>query len=141
MSTLDALEEAGCDPVFAETISTRIKVRPEFTKALDFARTIKTAVPHQRVIRPLPRATRSTSPPTPAGDSPRTWNCSLTFDLAGLLMYRMTHPSRAATVPVESAGRRYLGDGHIPDNRPLSGTSTRVRRAPPIRLLASGNTW
>ncbi|MEV4250924.1 hypothetical protein AB0J63_46995 [Streptosporangium canum] len=41
----------------------------------------------------------------------------------------------------EPAGRRYLGDGHVPDNRPLSGTSTRVRRAPPIRLLASGNTW
>ncbi|WP_438319584.1 recombinase family protein (plasmid) [Streptomyces sp. HUAS TT3] len=28
----------------------RIKVRPEFTRALDFARTIKKAVPHQRVI-------------------------------------------------------------------------------------------
>ncbi|MFE0601651.1 recombinase family protein [Streptomyces sp. NPDC058892] len=49
-SQLDALQEAGCDPVFSEKISTRIKVRPEFTKAMDFARTIKTAVPHQRVI-------------------------------------------------------------------------------------------
>ena len=35
---------------FSEKISTRIKVRPEFAKAMDFARTIKTAVPHQRVI-------------------------------------------------------------------------------------------
>jgi DNA invertase Pin-like site-specific DNA recombinase len=49
-SQLDALNEAGCDPVFSEKISTRIKVRPEFTKAMDFARTIKKAVPHQRVI-------------------------------------------------------------------------------------------
>jgi DNA invertase Pin-like site-specific DNA recombinase len=36
--------------VFSEEISTRIKVRPEFVKAMDFARTIKKAVPHQRVI-------------------------------------------------------------------------------------------
>ncbi|WP_200262021.1 recombinase family protein [Streptomyces sp. HSG2] len=49
-SQLDALAEAGCDPVFSEKISTRVKVRPEFVKALDFARTIKKAVPHQRVV-------------------------------------------------------------------------------------------
>ncbi|RPE37606.1 DNA invertase Pin-like site-specific DNA recombinase [Streptomyces sp. Ag109_O5-1] len=49
-SQLDAPEEAGCDPVFSEKISTRVKVRPEFVKAMDFARTIKKAVPHQRVI-------------------------------------------------------------------------------------------
>ena len=49
-SQLDALQEAGCDPVFSEKISTRAKVRPEFVKAMDFARTIKKAVPHQRVI-------------------------------------------------------------------------------------------
>ncbi|MFE7244781.1 hypothetical protein [Streptomyces sp. NPDC057580] len=36
--------------MFSEKISTRIKVRPEFVKAMDFARTIKKAVPHQRVI-------------------------------------------------------------------------------------------
>jgi DNA invertase Pin-like site-specific DNA recombinase len=49
-SQLDALAAAGCHPVFSEKISTRVKVRPEFTRALDFARTIKGAVPHQRVI-------------------------------------------------------------------------------------------
>ncbi|WP_424534314.1 recombinase family protein [Sphaerisporangium viridialbum] len=49
-SQLDALAEAGCDPVFSEKISTRVKARPEFVKAMDFARTIKNAVPHQRVI-------------------------------------------------------------------------------------------
>ncbi|MEU3279766.1 recombinase family protein [Streptomyces antibioticus] len=49
-SQLDALAEAGCDPVFSEKTSTRINVRPEFVKAMDFARTIKKAVPHQRVI-------------------------------------------------------------------------------------------
>ncbi|MER5321243.1 recombinase family protein [Streptosporangium roseum] len=49
-SQLDALREAGCEPIFSEKISTRIKTRPEFTKAMDYARTIKQAVPHQRVI-------------------------------------------------------------------------------------------
>ena len=49
-SQLDALQEAGCDPVFSEKISTRIKVRPEFVNAMEFARTIKKAVPRQRVV-------------------------------------------------------------------------------------------
>lgn len=49
-SQLDALAEAGCEPVFSEKISTRVKVRPEFTQAMAYARTIKQAVPHQRVI-------------------------------------------------------------------------------------------
>ncbi|WP_251061749.1 recombinase family protein [Streptomyces sp. ISL-100] len=49
-SQLDALNEAGCEPVFSEKISTRIKVRPEFVKALAYAQNIKKAVPHQRVI-------------------------------------------------------------------------------------------
>ncbi|MGP3925953.1 recombinase family protein [Streptomyces sp. 8N616] len=49
-SRLDALHEAGGDPIFSERISTRIKVRPEFVTAMDFARAIKKAVPHQRVI-------------------------------------------------------------------------------------------
>jgi DNA invertase Pin-like site-specific DNA recombinase len=49
-SQLDALKAAGCEPVFAEKISTRIKVRPKFAQAMDYARTIKQAVPHQRVI-------------------------------------------------------------------------------------------
>jgi DNA invertase Pin-like site-specific DNA recombinase len=49
-SQLDALAEAGCDPVFSENISSRVKVRPVFVKAMDFARVIKKAVPHQRVV-------------------------------------------------------------------------------------------
>jgi DNA invertase Pin-like site-specific DNA recombinase len=49
-SQLDALKQAGCEPIFAEKISTRIKVRPEFIKAMNYARSIKQAVPHQRVI-------------------------------------------------------------------------------------------
>nr|WP_217709079.1 recombinase family protein [Nonomuraea rhodomycinica] len=53
-SQLDALAAAGCEPVFSEKISTRIKEQPEFTKAMDFARTIKAAVPHQRVIFTVP---------------------------------------------------------------------------------------
>ncbi|MBV7697325.1 recombinase family protein [Streptomyces sp. TRM70350] len=49
-SRLDALGEAGCGPVVAEKISTRGMARPEFVKAMDFARTIRKAVPHQRVM-------------------------------------------------------------------------------------------
>lgn len=49
-SQLDALRAAACDPVLSEKISSRIKVRPEFVKAMDYVLTIKTAVPHQRVI-------------------------------------------------------------------------------------------
>jgi DNA invertase Pin-like site-specific DNA recombinase len=44
------LAEVGCDRVFSEKISTRVKVRPEFIAAMEYATTIKTAVPHQRVI-------------------------------------------------------------------------------------------
>lgn len=40
-SQLDALAEAGCDPVFSEKISTRIKVRPEFVKAMDYGRSTR----------------------------------------------------------------------------------------------------
>ncbi|MFE4960468.1 recombinase family protein [Streptomyces sp. NPDC056653] len=40
-SQLDALQEAGCDPVFSEKSSTRVGARPEFVKAMDFARTIR----------------------------------------------------------------------------------------------------
>ena len=40
----------ACQNIESREISTRVKVRPEFVKALDFARTIKKAVPHQRVI-------------------------------------------------------------------------------------------
>jgi DNA invertase Pin-like site-specific DNA recombinase len=36
--------------VFSERISTRVKIRPEFVKAMDLARTIKKTLPHQRVI-------------------------------------------------------------------------------------------
>jgi hypothetical protein len=49
-SQLEALKAAGREPVFAEKISTRIKVRPQFAQALEYARTIKSAVPHQWVI-------------------------------------------------------------------------------------------
>ncbi|MEV4021081.1 recombinase family protein [Nonomuraea angiospora] len=44
------MRQVGGDPIFSEKISTRIKARPEFGKAMDYARTIKQAVPHERVI-------------------------------------------------------------------------------------------
>lgn len=49
-SQLDALERAHCTRVFSEKISTRIKVRPEFEKALALAHEIKQAAPDQQVI-------------------------------------------------------------------------------------------
>ncbi len=49
-SQLDALERAHCTRVFSEKISTRIKVRPEFAKALTLAQEIKQAAPGQQVI-------------------------------------------------------------------------------------------
>ena len=45
-----ALEAAQCKRIFAEKISTRIKVRPELEKALNLARDIKQAAPDQPVI-------------------------------------------------------------------------------------------
>ena len=46
---IDALERANCKRVFSEKISSRIKVRPEFEKALALARDIKQAAPGQPV--------------------------------------------------------------------------------------------
>ncbi|MDJ0464243.1 recombinase family protein [Streptomyces sp. H27-C3] len=51
-SQLDALAEHGIprDKIFAEKISTRIRVRPQFEAALTAAREIKAHAPHCRVI-------------------------------------------------------------------------------------------
>ena len=51
-SQLDALAAHGIDPdkVFAEKISTRVRVRPKFEAALALARQIKAHAPHCRVI-------------------------------------------------------------------------------------------
>ncbi|MEV6040514.1 recombinase family protein [Nonomuraea sp. NPDC052116] len=79
-SQLDALCQAGCEPIFSEKISTRVKARPEFTKAMDFARTIKTAVPHQRVIftvHEMKRLGRGAAELlTIAGGPISSWSCS-----------------------------------------------------------------
>jgi len=47
---LAALRKAQCRTVFSEKISSRVKQRPEFEKALALARQIKQAAPHQPVI-------------------------------------------------------------------------------------------
>ncbi len=47
---LDALEAAHCRRVFSEKISSRVKVRPEFDKALALVHEIKQAAPDQPVI-------------------------------------------------------------------------------------------
>ncbi|MGY2060817.1 recombinase family protein [Nocardia gipuzkoensis] len=47
---LDALTAVGCEPIFSEKISTRVKVRPEFVRTLDLARAVKKAVPQQQVL-------------------------------------------------------------------------------------------
>lgn len=49
-SQLAALESASCTRVFSEKISSRIKTRPEFDKALALAREIRQAAPGQPVI-------------------------------------------------------------------------------------------
>jgi DNA invertase Pin-like site-specific DNA recombinase len=51
-SQLDALAAAGIprDKIFAEKVSTRVRVRPEFEKALQACRQIKAHAPHCRVI-------------------------------------------------------------------------------------------
>lgn len=62
-SQLDALTAAGCDPIFEEKISTRVKVRPEFTRALDLAAMVKRTTPQVRVhfvVHELKRLGRGT---------------------------------------------------------------------------------
>jgi DNA invertase Pin-like site-specific DNA recombinase len=49
-SQLDTPAAARCTRVFSKKISTRIKVRPEFEKALSLAHEIKRAAPGQQVI-------------------------------------------------------------------------------------------
>ena len=51
-SQLDALAAHGIprDKIFSEKISTRVRVRPQFEKALATAREIKAHAPHCRVI-------------------------------------------------------------------------------------------
>lgn len=51
-SQLDALAAAGIprDKIFAEKVSTRVRVRPKFEAALEAARQIKAHAPHCRVI-------------------------------------------------------------------------------------------
>lgn len=51
-SQLDALAAHGIprDKIFAEKVSTRVRVRPKFEAALDAARQIKAHAPHCRVI-------------------------------------------------------------------------------------------
>lgn len=51
-SQLDALEAAGIprEKIFAEKVSTRVRVRPRFEAALDMCRQIKAHAPHCRVI-------------------------------------------------------------------------------------------
>ncbi|WP_460307738.1 recombinase family protein [Actinocorallia aurea] len=49
-SQLVALRAAGCTRIFAEKISTRVKVRPEYESALALCRDIKSAAPGQAVV-------------------------------------------------------------------------------------------
>ena len=49
-SQLEALREAQCYRIFSEKISTRIRHRPEFAKALELAHEFSQAAPDQSVI-------------------------------------------------------------------------------------------
>jgi DNA invertase Pin-like site-specific DNA recombinase len=47
---IEALIKARCRTIYSEKISSRVRTRPEFEKALALARQFKEAAPHQRVI-------------------------------------------------------------------------------------------
>jgi DNA invertase Pin-like site-specific DNA recombinase len=89
-SQLDALTVAGCDPIFSEKISTRVKIRSEFVKAFELARTIKRTVPHQSVIltvHEMKRLARGAAELLAIADDLRTADIGLellTGPLAGL---------------------------------------------------------
>jgi hypothetical protein len=83
---LDALRAAKCNKVFSEKISSRIKVRPEFDKALSLARDIKTGR-----ARPAGHPDRARTQ-TPGPQRRRAHG-------SGRLPRRRRHPARAAHRP------------------------------------------
>lgn len=83
---LDALADANCRSVFSEKISSRIKHRPEFDKALTLARDIKAAAPDQAVILCVHELKR------PARNAAELMELAATLDTGGIQLELLTGP-------------------------------------------------
>lgn len=83
---LDALESAQCKRIFSEKISSRIKVRPEFGKALALAHDIKQATPDQPVILTVHELTR------PARNAAELMAMAATLEAGGIQLELLTGP-------------------------------------------------
>ncbi|MFC3453364.1 recombinase family protein [Amycolatopsis speibonae] len=83
---LAALRKAQCRTVFSEKISSRVKQRPEFEKALALARQIKQAAPHQPVIFTVHEYKR------PARNSAELMALAADLETAGIQLELLTGP-------------------------------------------------
>jgi DNA invertase Pin-like site-specific DNA recombinase len=83
---LDALERAHCTRIFAEKISSRIKCRPEFDKALALAHDIKQAAPDQPVILTVHELKR------PARNASELMTMASTLEAGGVQLELLTGP-------------------------------------------------
>jgi DNA invertase Pin-like site-specific DNA recombinase len=83
---LDALERTQCKLIFSEKISSRIKVRPEFDKALALAHDIKQAAPDQPVILTVHELKR------PARNAAELMALTATLEADGIQLELLTGP-------------------------------------------------
>jgi DNA invertase Pin-like site-specific DNA recombinase len=83
---LDALERTQCKLIFSEKISSRIKVRPEFDKALTLAHDIKQAAPDQPVILTVHELKR------PARNAAELMALTATLEAGGIQLELLTGP-------------------------------------------------
>lgn len=81
-----ALRAAGCQRIFSEKISTRVRVRPEFDKALALAQEIKSAAPHQAVILTVHELKR------PARNAAELMTLAATLEAGGIQLELLTGP-------------------------------------------------
>jgi DNA invertase Pin-like site-specific DNA recombinase len=83
---IDALRAAGCERIFSEKISSRIKVRPEYDKALALARDIKQAATDQPVILTVHELKR------PARNAAELMTMAATLEAGGIQLELLTGP-------------------------------------------------
>jgi DNA invertase Pin-like site-specific DNA recombinase len=85
-SQLVALRAAGCTRIFAEKISTRVKVRPEYEAALALCRDIKSAAPGQAVVFTVHELKR------PARNAAELMTLAAGLQAAGIQLELLTGP-------------------------------------------------
>lgn len=83
---IEALTKAKCRKVFSEKISSRIRVRPEFEKALALAYEFRQAAPHQPVILTVHELKR------PARNGAELMALAASLDAAGVQLELLTGP-------------------------------------------------